>query len=216
MSVAAPFLRRFAVPPPPSPSAEAPRCELCAAPSGEEHSHLVDRRDRTLACACRACYLLFTGDNEGTRYQAVPEHYRYVPRLPVTEAQWQQLGVPVGLAFFFWHSALEQLVAFYPSPAGATESPVALAGWAEVASANPELGELAPDVEALLVNRVTRPGEPAGYEGFAVPIDACYRLVGLVRSYWRGFDGGEEAWQAIGEFLGQLRARSAQAGGGNG
>ena len=33
-----------------------------------------------------------------------------------------------------------------------------------------------------------------GHPCLLVPIDACYRLVGLVKLHWRGFDGGSEAW----------------------
>ena len=42
---------------------------------------------------------------------------------------------------------------FYPSPMGATESLLGLDAWERLEAANPVLGELEPDVEALLVNR---------------------------------------------------------------
>jgi hypothetical protein len=201
-------LRRFAVPPRgDSAAAAAPGCELCAESLPAEHGHLVDLSARTLACACRACYLLFTGDGVVGRYRAVPRRRRYAPRLPVTDALWDRLAVPVGLAFFFQNSTLEQLVALYPSPAGATESLLALEAWAEVKAAAPRLTELTPDVEALLVHRIGEE-QPARFEGFAVPIDACYRLVGLVRAHWRGFDGGAQAWQAIEGLLRELRESS--------
>lgn len=216
-------LRRFAAPPPPPEAGpdEPQRCELCAEPLiPEHHGHLVDLTDRTIACACRACYLLFTADGAGGgSYRAIPDRYRYASRLPITDALWDRLGIPVGLAFFFHNSTLDQLAAFYPSPAGATESLLALDAWAEVVGAAPELAEnLAPDVEALLVNRIAGAGSHAepSFEGFAVPIDECYRLVGLVRTYWRGFDGGEEAWRAIREFLDGLRTRGRPVVVGNG
>ena len=41
-----------------------------------------------------------------------------------------------------------------------------------------------------------------------MPIDACYRLVGLVRLHWKGFDGGTEAWQAIDGFFDELRSNA--------
>ena len=41
-----------------------------------------------------------------------------------------------------------------------------------------------------------------------MPIDACYRLVGLVRLHWRGFDGGSEAWRAIDAFFDELHERA--------
>ena len=52
-------------------------------------------------------------------------------------------------------------------------------------------------------------------ECLLVPIDACYRLVGLVRMHWRGFDGGSEAWAAIDAFFAELneRARRLEGGG---
>ncbi|QSB16131.1 hypothetical protein JQS43_07460 [Natronosporangium hydrolyticum] len=219
-------LRRFAVPPPFPTMAGEPaepageRCELCAVPVPEgDHGHLVDRTARRLACACRACYLLFTGAGGAGRYQAIPAEYWYAPTLPLRRSVWDRLGIPVGLAFFFENSGLGQLVALYPSPAGATESLLSLDAWSEVVTAAPQLSQLTPDVTAFLVNRLgsgDRAGRRAGpepigdtrFEGFVVPIDACYRLVGLVRTHWRGFDGGEEAWREIDAFLADLRARS--------
>ncbi|MFD0803807.1 DUF5947 family protein, partial [Streptomonospora algeriensis] len=43
-------------------------------------------------------------------------------------------------------------------------------------------------------------------------VDTCYRLVGLVRATWKGFDGGREARQAIDGFFADLRARSRPVG----
>jgi len=119
------------------------------------------------------------------------------------DAQWEALQIPVRVAFFFDNSDLGRVVAFYPSPAGATESLLPLEAWADVVAANPALTDLAPDVEALLVRRA---GE--GFECFLVPIDACYELVGLVRMHWKGFDGGQEAWEAIDGFFDAVRERS--------
>ena len=107
------------------------------------------------------------------------------------------------MAFFFRNSSLGRMLAFYPSPAGATESLLSLEAWAEVVAANPVMTDLVPDVEALLVRRAGQ-----GFECFLVPIDACYELVGLVRMHWKGFDGGEEAWDAIDGFFDAVRERS--------
>ena len=43
------------------------------------------------------------------------------------------------------------MTAFYPSPAGATESLLPLTAWEEIVRENPALREMQPDVEALLV-----------------------------------------------------------------
>ena len=117
------------------------------------------------------------------------------------------------VAFFFLNSDLGRVAGFYPSPAGATESLLPLEAWADLAAANPAMADLGPDVEALLVQRAG-----GGFECFLVPIDACYELVGLVRMHWKGFDGGQEAWEAIdGSFFdavgsGAGRSRTGRAG----
>jgi hypothetical protein len=61
-----------------------------------------------------------------------------------------------------------------------------------------------PDVEALLVSRARDMREH-----WLVPIDDCYELVGLIRSRWRGFGGGEEVWTAIRGFFDDLPTREA-------
>ena len=103
--------------------------------------------------------------------------------------------------------------AFYPGPAGATESDLPLDAWAAITAANPALRVLAPDVEALLI-RAPAPGRagPAGFECHLVPVDACYELVGLLRRTWRGFDGGQEARAALAGFFATVAARSRPAG----
>jgi hypothetical protein len=62
-----------------------------------------------------------------------------------------------------------------------------------------------PDVEALLVNRVG-----AARDYFIVPIDECYKLVGLIRLHWRGLSGGAVVWGEIGRFFDELRRRGNQ------
>ena len=41
-----------------------------------------------------------------------------------------------------------------------------------------------------------------------LPIDECYKLVGLIRSNWRGLSGGTEVWQQIGGFFEGLKQRA--------
>jgi hypothetical protein len=200
-------LRRFvagAAPLPPPTEQPVEKCEMCAEPIGEWHGHVVNVESRGLLCTCRPCALLFTQEGAaGGRFKAVPERYRYAANVPLAEATWDSIGIPVAMAFFFTNSSLGQTVAFYPSPAGATESLLSLEAWTDLLAATPTMADLSPDVEALLVNKSKN-----GFECFLVPIDACYQLVGLVRMYWRGFDGGEEAWTAINEFFEGLRERS--------
>ena len=96
----------------------------------------------------------------------------------------------------------ERVSAFYPSPAGPTESLLELEAWTELEADNPVLAELEPDVEALLVSRARDMREH-----WLVPIDDCYELVGLIRSRWRGFGGGEEVWAEIDRFFDDLPTR---------
>jgi hypothetical protein len=46
-------------------------------------------------------------------------------------------------------------------------------------------------------------------EAHVVPIDRCYELVGLLRTAWRGFDGGQEARAVLDAFFADLPARGA-------
>jgi hypothetical protein len=177
---------------------------MCAEQIGEWHGHVVNIESRALMCTCRPCALLFTQEGAaGGRFKTVPERYRYAANVPLAEATWDSIGIPVAMAFFFTNSSMDQTVAFYPSPAGATESLLSLEAWKDLLAATPTMADLKPDVEALLVRKSQN-----GFECFAVPIDACYQLVGLVRMYWKGFDGGEEAWTAINEFFDGMRERS--------
>ncbi len=194
------------------------RCEMCRDVLGERHGHVVDLEKRSLACTCRACYLLFTHEGAaGGRYRAVPEHVFHDPGRPLTDADWNELQIPVAMAFFFRNSALDRVVAGYPSPGGATECELDLAAWDRLAAAHPLLATLAPDVEAIFVNRTDSgsvspggrpPQTPPKYEVFLIPIDECYSLVGELRMKWQGFDGGAEAHAALAIFLDGLRRRA--------
>jgi hypothetical protein len=188
------------------PTVEAgERCEMCSAPVAEEHPHVVDLVGRGLMCTCRPCYLLFTDQQAEMRYRAVPDRYLAFPGFRLDQADWDELQIPVGQAFLFRNSAKDRVLAFYPGPAGATESELPLAAWERVLAANPGLATVLPDVEALLV-RGTR--EDEGFSCHVVPIDACYELVGRMRQTWRGFDGGQEARVALAEFFARVDERS--------
>lgn len=183
------------------------RCEMCGAPVADEHSHVVNIGSRSLLCTCRACYLLFAHDDATLAYRAVPDRYLSFPALP--PPVWDSLELPVGTAFLFVNSALERVVAFYPGPAGATESELSLAAWEGVVAAAPALATLKPDVEALLVHSDPRSSQQV--EAFLVPIDVCYELVGHLRMLWRGFDGGQDVRRRLEEFFTTVRAKSRPA-----
>jgi hypothetical protein len=193
-------LRRFA-----RPRAPEERCELCSAPLGPEHDHLVELSSRRLACACEPCAILF-GNQAAARYRRVRRRAQFLPDFRLADATWEGLQLPINLAFFMHSSAAGRVVAFYPSPAGATESLVALEAWQALVDDNPVLRELEPDVEALLVNRVG-----TAREHYQAGIDQCYKLVGLIRMHWRGFSGGPAVWEEIDRFFAGLKERSGHA-----
>ena len=172
------------------------RCDLCRQEFGEAHQHVVNLETRSLLCACRACYLFFTHEGAGQgRYRVVPERYVATPDFVLPDEQWDALQVPVAMVFFFVNSSLNRMVAFYPSPAGATESLLPLGTWRQLTRANPLLETLRPDVEALLVYK-----RPEGFECHIVPIDACYELVGRLRRH-------ETAEVEIEAFFAMVRSR---------
>ncbi len=189
----------------PQPAGE--RCEMCAAPIADEHSHVVNLDSRALMCTCRACYLLFTDEVAHLHYRAVPQRYLSFGEFALDARAWDELQIPVGLAFLFRNSVQDRTIAFYPSPAGATESELPLQAWQRIVQASPELAVLRPDVEALLVRRTDGPNGSC----YLVPIDACYELVGRLRMLWRGFDGGQQAHQAMAEFFAGVQQRSRPA-----
>ncbi|HTN79825.1 MAG TPA: DUF5947 family protein [Acidimicrobiales bacterium] len=182
------------------------QCELCGEEIPDAHGHLVDLHARSLMCACRGCYLLFTPDGAGgDHFKAVPERYLAFPDLTLTATQWESLQIPVSVAFFFVNSTLGRVAAFYPSPAGATESLLSLDVWDDIVGDYPALATLLPDVEAILVRADRESGDA---EVFLVPIDACYELVGHLRMLWQGFDGGSEAREALELFFAGVRDRA--------
>ncbi|OJF11105.1 DUF5947 family protein [Couchioplanes caeruleus] len=190
----------------PSP-AESERCDFCAAGIESAHPHVVDLQSRALLCACRPCHLLFTDERANLRYRAVPQRHLSLPGSAVGDDVWDALQIPVGLVFLFRSSVQNRMVACYPGPAGATESELPLPAWDRMVAHTPRLGLLRPDVEALLVRRV----RGADTTCHLVPIDACYELVGRLRTGWRGFDGGREAHDAMDRFFARLQALSRPA-----
>jgi hypothetical protein len=179
---------------------------LCSEIIPDEHGHLVDLEARNLLCACKGCYLLFLSEGAGgTHFKSVPDRYLDFSDIQLSPAQWDNLQIPVSVAFFFLNSSLGRVAAFYPGPAGATESELPLETWSEVSAANPRLGTLQPDVEAFLVRAR---GNQGGTECYIVPIDVCYELVGHLRRMWRGFDGGAEANAKLDAFFGDIKAKA--------
>lgn len=177
------------------------RCELCSAGLDSVHPHLLDRQSKQVICACDACSILFSDQQDG-KFARVPRKVRQLRDLAFTDLQWEQMLLPINMAFFL-RNASGEIAVMYPSPAGAIESQIGVVDWDELVRGQPVLEAMQPEVEALIVNRVSN---PAVY--VVAPIDECYRLVGVIRTKWRGLSGGTDVWAAITEFFDGLRKKA--------
>ena len=184
------------------PRVGAELCELCAKPVDAEHSHLLEVEKRHVICACDACAILF-GGNTRQRYRRIPRDVYRLEAFEMDDHEWERLLIPIDLAFFLYSSAGRRMIVQYPSPGGVMESSLELECWDAIAERNPMLRRLEPDVEALLVNRI---GDSRQY--FCAPIDRCFKLVGIIRTHWRGLSGGEQVWTEIECFFRELTAQA--------
>jgi hypothetical protein len=177
-------------------AAAADRCDLCGVAIDPEHRHLLHLVDRRILCSCEPCFAMRSGDAElrpsGARVLLLDD-------LALDDDLWAKFQIPIGLAFFMVRERGQGVLALYPSPAGATECELHLAAWDELVAANPVIGELEAEVEALIVNRMSEP-----HRYVVVPIDRCYELVGMIKSRWEGISGGRAIDDAVGEFFATL------------
>ena len=79
----------------------------------------------------------------------------------MSDEQWDDLHLPINLAFFVESTPARRVLGFYPSPAGAVESLLPLEAWqASRGSKSRRSRTFEPDVEALLVNRMKGSATP--------------------------------------------------------
>jgi hypothetical protein len=192
------LLRRMKQPRP----AEAEHCELCQAVIPDVHRHLFKISNRQILCACDPCSLRFQGVVGGS-FKLIPRDPRFLVDFQMSDAEWDNLALPINLTFIYRDGATHKVIAMYPSPAGATESLLPIRSWESLIAANSALADMEPDVESLLINRVG-----VNREHFVAPIDVCYELVGLIRTHWRGLAGGEKVWAEVENFFAKLRERA--------
>ena len=184
----------------------AEHCEICSELIPSDHQHLLDLSSLTVLCACQACSLLFNGQGAGGgKYRLVPKRYLALLDFRMSDEQWEEMMIPVNMVYIFQSTKADRMMAYYPSPAGPMESLLDVENRASLIENNPILHKMEPDVEALLINRIKDVREY-----YIVPIDACFKLVGLIRAYWKGLSGGEEVWKEIAAFFADVQ-RKAEA-----
>ena len=89
------------------------RCELCGEPIPEQHRHVLALSDREVMCACRACSLLFANPAAGGgRYKLIPDRRLRIDDFELSDLTWEELRLPVDMAFFFRSSAAGRVLAF--------------------------------------------------------------------------------------------------------
>jgi hypothetical protein len=176
------------------------RCDLCHTTIPDDHRHLIHLEERRIVCACEACWALHSGD---AVYRPTGMRTVWLEHFSCDAETWGLFQIPIGLAFFMRSSQTGGVVAFYPSPAGATESELSLDAWDQLVASNPVLAELDPDAEALVVNRLVEP-----HQHVIAPIDDCYALVGLIKSRWEGISGGSALEEAVPAFFESMRNRA--------
>ncbi len=176
------------------------RCDLCQTTVPEDHRHLLNLYERRIECVCESCWALRSGDAE---YRPTGARTLWLEDLELPEEVWASFQIPIVLAFFMESSVAGCEVALYPSPGGATESELHFSSWSRMLELNPILADLEPDIEGLIVNRLS---EPAAYA--IAPIDRCYALTGTIKVNWEGISGGTGVREAVSSFFDELQAQA--------
>ena len=184
------------------------RCEMCGAPVGDAHSHVVDIASRALLCTCRAVRAAVRLPGRGRlalQGGAGP--------LPPAGADCRCRSGTTCRSRSAWRSSSAT-----PRSAGSSASTRArparpsrelpLGAWDAVVAAEPGAGRPRPGRGGA-----AGPGRRgAAVDAYLVPIDVCYELVGQLRRLWRGFDGGAGVRRPAG---GRSSTRSGGRGAGD-
>jgi hypothetical protein len=69
----------------------------------------------------------------GGRFKLIPRDVWDLAQFSLSDVEWENLALPINLAFFFYSTPEKKMKALYPSPASATESLLPLAAWNSLA-----------------------------------------------------------------------------------
>src|SRR5689334_4133699 len=107
-------LKRFARRGQQAAEAALESCEFCSEPIPSEHRHLLEVSKREVRCVCQACSILF--DREAAslgKFRLIPDRRLYFPDFRMDDIQWESLRIPVGLAFLFYSTPAQKVLAYY-------------------------------------------------------------------------------------------------------
>ena len=175
-------------------------CDLCGVSIPSDHRHLLHLTERRIVCSCEACWAMRSGEGD---YRPTGSRTLWLPDLDIPDDLWAAFQIPIGLAFFMRSTVTECVVAMYPSPAGATESELHFEAWSRMLDCNPVLADLEPDIEGLIINRLSDPPMHA-----LAPIDRCYELTGAIKATWEGISGGAGVEHAVTRFFEDLQTQA--------
>ena len=124
-------------------------CDLCGVAIDPEHRHLLHLVDRRITLLLRAVLRAARGRCRAAAVRERASSCSTTSRSTTTSGRSSRSRS--GSRSSSLRERGQGVVALYPSPAGATESELHLDAWDELVAANPVLGELEPEVEALIV-----------------------------------------------------------------
>ncbi|MEP7145563.1 MAG: DUF5947 family protein [bacterium] len=185
----------------PVPQVIPEKCDFCGKIIPPDHRHLVDLTSLKFMCACELCSVVQAVVGV---YKPLPQRFLRLNDFQLSDELWSDFMIPVNMAFFVFSSLRKGTVAYYPAPTGATESKLKLEAWEKLEQLNPVLKSLVPDLEGLLINRID--SSPLYY---IVPIDSCYKLIGMIRNSWQGLFGGSGTKVTTRKFFDELSERSS-------
>ena len=91
-----------------------------------------------LVCSCEPCASC-SAASKGPVSDACRATLNHCPISTCLTSQWEDLHLPINLAFFVQSTPARRVLALYPSPAGAVESLLTLEAWQALVEQNPVL-----------------------------------------------------------------------------
>ncbi|OLZ11328.1 DUF5947 family protein [Sulfobacillus thermosulfidooxidans] len=181
-------------------------CEVCNRLIPQTgHRHLLRLQTGQVVCACQHCALLFDAPGQ-SQYQSIPTRIISLGRAMLDMEFWDRISSPVHLVGIVKRRG-GQAEIFYPSPAGAVSGGPISREFLTL-PLQEALDTMSDEVEVLLFADLS-----GMTEGFLIPLDRFYELIGLLRLNWQGLSGGNDVSRRIRQFFDQLARQAPSRGG---